>query len=100
MSTISTCANFVKDLKELTVISEEAVGTFDFRENGGFAFGIIFNEVDKLSTDPECERTIIKGFAELFPAHTFHIEKDGESLVFIVSWADSYAKKNESFSLY
>ena len=85
MSTISKCAKFVRDLKELTVISEEAVGTFVFRENGGFSFGIIFNEENKLSYDLECERTITRGFTELFPAHTFHIEKDGESLVFIVS---------------
>ena len=89
MSTISICANFVKDLKELTVINEEAVGTFDFRENGGFSFGIIFNEENKLSYDLECERTIIKGFTELFPAHTYKIEKDVDSLSFIVSWFSS-----------
>ena len=83
MSTIAICAQFVRDLKELSVIDEEAVGTFYFKENG-FTFGIIFNEVDKLSTDSECEKTIVKGFAQLFTEHTINIEKDGESLVFNV----------------
>lgn len=85
MSTISTCAQFVRDLKDLTVIREGAVGIFYFNKNGGFTFGIVFNEEDKLSNDPDCERTIAQGFAELFPAHTFNIEKDDGSLTFIVS---------------
>lgn len=85
MSTISTCAQFVRDLKELTVIREGAVGLFYFNKNGGFTFGIVFNEEDKLSNDPECEETITRGFAELFPAHTFNIERDECSMTFIVS---------------
>ncbi len=85
MSTISICAQFVRDLKELTVIDENAVGTFYFNENNGFTFGIIFNEVDKLSNDSDCEKTIAQGFKQLFTDHTITIKKDECGLYFEVN---------------
>mgnify|MGYP007056158359 CR=1 FL=1 len=84
MSKISTCAQFVRDLKELTVISEKAVGSFYFNEKG-FSFGIIFNEQDKLSWNPECQPTIVRGFKELFPEHNISIRRDECSITFTVS---------------
>ena len=66
MNTISMCAQFVRDLKELMVICEDAAGVYYVNENG-FTFGISFNEENKLSSDPECEPTIVRGVEELFP---------------------------------
>ena len=84
MSAIYICAQFIRDLKTLTVIDEDAAGVYYVNENG-FTFGIIFNEQDKLSWDPECEPTIVRGVEELFPEHTISIEKDEGGIYFEIS---------------